>query len=206
MWGATVLVSLSNTFRGVSIHTPTRGATSQTDFTPISSKFQSTLPRRERRHAEKLMILHACFNPRSHAGSDCGVGVGEWFCRVSIHAPMQGATLQRAGVTDHPEFQSTLPCRERRQRFRDKPNNPMFQSTLPCRERLLREVMRDARHQFQSTLPCRERPLRRRCLYRCASFQSTLPCRERHCSGEGCARQTSFNPRSHAGSDTACVP
>ena len=56
-------------------------------------KFQSTLPRGERRHEVQQQTQVRDFNPRSHEGSDCGKG------------------LQRSTTL---LFQSTLPRGERR--------------------------------------------------------------------------------------------
>ena len=57
----------------VSIHAPAKGATKKETYTMARiSKFQSTLPRRER-HSLKLMPSSlASFNPRSREGSDPG--------------------------------------------------------------------------------------------------------------------------------------
>ena len=79
----------------------------------------------------------SCFNPRSHAGSDAkeklldaimnGVSIhaptqGATLQRykmpaplpVSIHAPTQGATGEKVNYMTFNKFQSTLPRRERR--------------------------------------------------------------------------------------------
>ena len=56
----------------ISIHAPTRGATtSLSQVVCCAYKFQSTLPREERRPADSYQI-HYCqhFNPRSHERSD----------------------------------------------------------------------------------------------------------------------------------------
>ena len=54
--------------------------------------FQSTLPRRERRTAENTISRFDRFNPRSHEGSD--ISAPSLICIefVSIHAPTKGAT------------------------------------------------------------------------------------------------------------------
>ena len=54
----------------VSIHAPTRGATDKLCYDLLLTLFQSTLP-----HGERLRLTYqafplACFNPRSHTGSD----------------------------------------------------------------------------------------------------------------------------------------
>ena len=98
----------------ISIHAPTRGATSCSPFSLTSSEFQSTLPRGERRHQKFLKEVFDNFNPRSHEGSDtdthCPRITTENFnprshegsdklyhnshnkAVISIHAPMRGAT------------------------------------------------------------------------------------------------------------------
>ena len=54
----------------VSIHAPTKGATTIVTIESRIFEFQSTLPRRERRgHGEALRDMQG-FNPRSHEGSD----------------------------------------------------------------------------------------------------------------------------------------
>ena len=55
--------------------------------------FQSTLPRRERRRADKLRCLHRDFNPRSREGSDSEHEGWAIITEISIHAPAKGATL-----------------------------------------------------------------------------------------------------------------
>ena len=99
----------------ISIHAPAKGATASAEhhgkimphFNPRSregsdatgvnqvykqAKFQSTLPRRERRARYLSSLSPADFNPRSREGSDnlparlCAVK------EISIHAPAKGAT------------------------------------------------------------------------------------------------------------------
>ena len=123
-------------------------------------KFQSTLPRRERLTAKAYGILIRYFNPRSRGGSD----------KVSEYEK-QHLSL----------FQSTLPRRERPRYSFHCMTHAAFQSTLPRRERQQLPQAPHSRDQFQSTLPRRER---RRTVYR--------PVR----------RIFYFNPRSRGGSDT----
>ena len=80
---------------GISIHAPAKGATGDVEMVAATVlKFQSTLPRRERRSSEPHTPDHACnFNPRSREGSDakqCGRVIG---ITISIHAPAKGATM-----------------------------------------------------------------------------------------------------------------
>ena len=79
--------------RSISIHAPTRGATEYAFLIIGSRKFQSTLPREERRAGSKSFSVAANFNPRSHERSDRR----RWPLRqsrqtISIHAPTRGAT------------------------------------------------------------------------------------------------------------------
>ena len=77
----------------ISIHAPAKGATfAKLGHTKIS-KFQSTLPRRERLHRINKITSLINFNPRSREGSDY---------------------LQTQWIYGVQRFQSTLPRRERR--------------------------------------------------------------------------------------------
>ena len=99
----------------ISIHAPTRGATSVPVSEDFSNVFQSTLPQGERlifQHHSKGNFLfqstlpqgerpnrflslpksYNYFNPRSHKGSDINPGISDNFLPISIHAPTRGAT------------------------------------------------------------------------------------------------------------------
>ena len=56
--------------------------------------------------------------------------------RVSIHAPVQGATEQCYGQFFPKEFQSTLLYKERHMVIADESSSFKFQSTLLYKERL----------------------------------------------------------------------
>ena len=103
----------------ISIHAPTRGATVMFVATIQPLKFQSTLPRGERRHEVQQQTQVRDFNPRSHEGSDCGKG------------------LQRSTTL---LFQSTLPRGERLPIPQRQSERILFQSTLPRGERRSRSV------------------------------------------------------------------
>ena len=125
--------------RNISIHAPTRGATSAVLLLPVATSnfnprshegsdlrqsastcqksFQSTLPRGERQAADSIQARKGI---------------------ISIHAPTRGATKQ----------------------YRAKTNvNAKFQSTLPRGERQISTYPVLWRQKFQSTLPRGERPL-----------------------------------------------
>ena len=99
----------------ISIHAPTRGATSVTAKATTMSLFQSTLPREERRYApEPKRTVLADFNPRSHERSD-KLTLSQSVCisSISIHAPTRGATNPEGFTATPYIFQSTLPREER---------------------------------------------------------------------------------------------
>ena len=120
-----------------------------------------------------------CFNPRSRVGSDILTLLPPFYSRVSIHAPVWGATFhpslcgQCNFVSIHAPvwgatiascftlsvsvFQSTLPCGERHGSNSVINVSNMFQSTLPCGERRIMGVPLPESIKFQSTLPCGER-------------------------------------------------
>ena len=97
-------------------------------------QFQSTLPRRERRHPS-CPVRHPRqhFNPRSREGSDGGGRMVAPLDAISIHAPAKGATLNpppnapRSDISIHapakgatrsvPELD--LPCRNFNPRSRE---------------------------------------------------------------------------------------
>ena len=101
----------------ISIHAPAKGATRISHPLLITSKFQSTLPRRERRkmlscspglhchfnprsregsdkNHTHLSIPLPDFNPRSREGSDSGITPQRIPRAISIHAPAKGATVR----------------------------------------------------------------------------------------------------------------
>ena len=118
----------------ISIHAPAKGATrSRCSFSPIflhfnprsregsdghgksenmfGKKFQSTLPRRERRRRTGRRGRNHYFNPRSREGSD-GVHQGFWMLSdISIHAPAKGATGKHLGTFDTVEISIHAPAK-----------------------------------------------------------------------------------------------
>ena len=121
----------------ISIHAPAKGATHApmylktyvSNFNPRSRegsdpvvliekigtiRFQSTLPRRERRRVRRRTCLYANFNPRSREGSDNHDEYTNYYNKA---------------------FQSTLPRRERQRMYTLHTTRTKFQSTLPRRER-----------------------------------------------------------------------
>ncbi len=212
----------------ISIHAPAQGATGHRVVFPPPVGFQSTLPHRERRRSGfSRAALTRDFNPRSRTGSDGPTtpqtaGAGDFNPRsrtgsdrrlrtsptkslsISIHAPAQGATSPACSTPRKPEFQSTLPHRERHLTSLRSDVDKIFQSTLPHRERLFATWAIEDAQVFQSTLPHRERPNSDFATGMENVFQSTLPHRERHLAQVKASPDRNFNPRSRTGSDGGC--
>ena len=166
----------------ISIHAPTRGATTQKAAQSRPAAFQSTLPHGERPGAGRANIQTST---------------------ISIHAPTRGATCMIAIDLAIRIFQSTLPHGERRG-WTYQINDVLqgFQSTLPHGERLRLTIMLitmsyyfnprshtgsdiivdliiQRLYKFQSTLPHGERPRDSANPPLCCLFQSPLPHGER---------------------------
>ena len=112
--GATYLHVTERLREKVSIHAPAKGATTGNPIFKSDMQFQSTLPRRERLHTNKIFETIYSFNPRSREGSDNGKLYTDAEMMVSIHAPAKGATRMGESMWTISVFQSTLPRRERR--------------------------------------------------------------------------------------------
>ena len=191
-----------------SIHAPARGATSVQGGHPDEGRRASIhAPARGATRSGLIPSRNTgSFNPRSRAGSD-GAAVGH--------------------VVDFIKLQSTLPRGERhawasnvaswwssfnpRSRAGSDPKAPSFavpgrlQSTLPRGERRFGLAFWPLEISLQSTLPRGERPAytMRATSGRLASIHA--PARGATCSS-ACRRNSfrGFNPRSRAGSDSAC--
>ncbi len=171
----------------------------------MSARFQSTLPRRERRYEiVKSHYEDGDFNPHSHEGSDIFGRILIRCCNfISIHTPTKGATeVQRLGV-QHLRNSIHTPTKGATRAhwinlFLHTYFNPhshegsdasssvivctpfSFQSTLPRRERRRMYDIILLSREFQSTLPRRERHKLYAFSFIEYLFQSTLPRRERH--------------------------
>ena len=100
----------------ISIHAPTRGATTNNTAFSVKSLFQSTLPRGERRLLLLAIYRYSDFNPRSHEGSDSSHYATErrfYHFNPRSHEGSDDDTYDLYGICS--EFQSTLPRGERQQ-------------------------------------------------------------------------------------------
>ena len=142
----------------ISIHAPTRGATSNHASTNMSDDFNPRSHERSDLPPNKNRLTHAYFNPRSHERSDLVIGVAithyafqstlpreerpaslkseRQSISISIHAPTRGATSFKASVWLAPSHfnprsheRSDVVCTVNQIQLRT------FQSTLPREER-----------------------------------------------------------------------
>ena len=101
-------------YSSISIHAPTRGATSRRRRILPLSLFQSTRPHGARRRARVHQKEYRHFNPRAHTGRDVHFHPLQCLQRISIHAPTRGATPYPCGSAILSSFQSTRPHGARR--------------------------------------------------------------------------------------------
>ena len=161
--GSDFVLLITHTFIYISIHAPTRGATSDDSSfkyaylfqstlprgerrvtmgdKTLSHKFQSTLPRGERRYSPGTVHRQwHYFNPRSHEGSD-----------------VQKLVDKLSDITDFNPRSHEGSDYDKRERLN---TDEVFQSTLPRGERRCINDLCIRDTQFQSTLPRGERPNR----------------------------------------------
>ena len=167
-------------YADISVHAPTRGATSNSLSFSIFSVFQSTLPREERLLGLNFKEANSIFQST---------------------LPREERLLQQYLSHFQLLFQSTLP-REKRRNYATTGDIPTkFQSTLPREERPLQHQLGLHRRIFQSTLPREERRTDKGPWLCVTEFQSTLPREERLITRLHTAQDAYFNPRSHERSD-----
>ena len=97
----------------ISIHAPTRGATSEFKLMTEEQKISIHAPTRGATGRIMSNYEYLDFNPRSHERSDYNYNILNNICDISIHAPTRGATAHALGALGVYEFQSTLPREER---------------------------------------------------------------------------------------------
>ena len=186
----------------ISIHAPTRGATSP-GTTPLRWHwFQYTLPREERHITPEQWEQLKNFNTRSHERSDNGWwlsrGAGSNFNPrshersdnyipdefksyiISIHAPTRGATMTSDETGMVAIFQSTLPREERHWWMAVWWRIFEFQSTLPREERPKWLVTLPPWLNFNPRSHERSDNIQNLTFALTKRFQSTLPREERH--------------------------
>ena len=171
---------------------------------PHANRFQSTLPRRERRTAvppaddSSIISIHA---PTKGATPETLLAFS--VSRISIHAPTKGATIFGISFPSFSQvFQSTLPRRERPCKGRGTSAGSTFQSTLPRRERLSKSRLIWDLMNISIHAPTKGATNLRNIIIR-------FPKISIHAPTKGATEKTSprgsgtihFNPRSHEGSD-----
>ena len=191
---------------GISIRAPTRGATLHKVLNPQGMKFQSALPRGERRSEIVIQSDNRKFQSALPRGERRRTALRRSVrsC-ISIRAPTRGATMGAGHWSLIPLFQSALPRGERRRRHTASGCTILFQSALPRGERRLEPWKRNLPSVFQSALPRGERLVIGSVLGGNTLFQSALPRGERQVSiYQDYLIYCNFNPRSHEGSDPLC--
>jgi len=119
----------------VSIHAPVQGATAPGSSGVEFGQFQST-PLCKGRHCRRHSGQRRnCFNPRPCARGDRIAQRVEFLCRVSIHAPVQGATRYRLGFQRVYVGFNPRPCARGDPASFDTYLSVMFQSTPLCKGR-----------------------------------------------------------------------
>ena len=99
----------------ISIHAPVQGATTNPRPLRRPSEFQSTHPYRVRLVFIVEQPHRRHFNPRTRTGCDGSRAVLDHPFPISIHAPVQGATVHRSLSGHDHTFQSTHPYRVRQE-------------------------------------------------------------------------------------------
>ena len=145
-------------YADISVHAPTRGATSNSLSFSIFSVFQSTLPREERllqQYLSHFQLLFQSTLPREERPLQHQLGLHRRIFQstlpreerlklirhplirivISIHAPTRGATFPVRRAPMIKIFQSTLPREERLIPLLNMTSLSLFQSTLPREER-----------------------------------------------------------------------
>ncbi len=98
----------------ISIHAPTRGATQRVSLYLGKTKFQSTLPREERRYNELFNAIKVRISIHAPTRGATNASTTLQHCDIiSIHAPTRGATMYSSLWLRIFWFQSTLPREER---------------------------------------------------------------------------------------------
>ena len=146
-------------------------------------RFQSTLPREERRFSKIIHIAYLNFNPRSHERSDNSSATDKIEVGISIHAPTRGATENRY----------------MRQGWYEN-FNPRSHERSDDNYELIGDVDIISIHApTRGATPAKDITVTWR------EFQSTLPREERRYYSGGTPKIHNFNPRSHERSDNSLI-
>ena len=168
----------------------------------LTSRFQSTFPRGERRKHWRCPCLQIRFNPRSHEGNDAGDVIHILNINVSIHVPTRGTTRFCRPGHGRDRVSIHVPTRGTTQISGMCLSINMFQSTFPRGERHYMGLYGiAARNSFNPRSHEGNDVTCIRCDSRSNWFQSTFPRGERRMYAHAMATTWSFNPRSHEGND-----
>ena len=185
----------------VSIHAPVWGATR---WQPVSSAtqamFQSTHPCGVRLDNNDISVKTYAFQSTHPCGVRLNFAIVRLFARVSIHAPVWGATVQSNPVKSDLAFQSTHPCGVRLYWLHIR-GDSMVSIHAPVWGATNIGASTITNWAFQSTHPCGVRPTVKQLRPRQWLFQSTHPCGVRRRDPCSVQYPCCFNPRTRVGCD-----
>ena len=144
-------------------------------------RFQSTLPRRERRPISSGDQTPYCIS--IHAPAKGATKNNSWKCRywgISIHAPAKGATCNGLRMLKKKQFQSTLPRRERHEWESQKASETYISIHAPAKGATLCNETTEALVCISIHAPAKGATRCCKIFGAIPIFQSTLPRRERH--------------------------
>ena len=109
--GVTNTPTLGSSWITISIHTPAKGVTQTWETYQYTSRFQSTLPRREWHFIIRIVFLFCYFNPHSREGSDTVPQLFGNFYFISIHTPAKGVTQHMTQTMRQKEISIHTPAK-----------------------------------------------------------------------------------------------
>ncbi len=187
----------------VSIHAPTRGATTKHGKQKRAKAFQSTLPRGERPFIDNYPISQRAFQSTLPRGER-----HELSCKTRCKQMFQSTLPRGERLIYHfiyhikKLFQSTLPRGERRARACTYTRTHIVSIHAPTRGATLSEVAEGITASVSIHAPTRGATYIYIIYYFRNKFQSTLPRGERLIALKTPPNLSCFNPRSHEGSDS----
>ena len=138
----------------VSIHAPTRGATSRMYQGASPQLFQSTPPRGGRPTSPTLPRAIPCFNPRPHEGGDIKEDEQRSRDEKFQSTPPRGGRLtSHAYYSDYDKVSIHAPTRGATIEIHERDASNLVSIHAPTRGATAVELITDARGAFQSTPP-----------------------------------------------------
>ena len=189
--------------QNVSIHAPTRGATTHADADYSQLWFQFTHPRGVRLRVVLQEVIATGFNSRTHAGATSIIFSVYLHRYVSIHAPTRGATSISPVSGLAPNVSIHAPTRGATDTRQDAVRGMMVSIHAPTRGATHLFELESVAVRFQFTHPRGVRPMRDgNIIHIGGMFQFTHPRGVRLNTARSIGRRRRcFNSRTHAGCD-----